>query len=86
MADFSSELASLCHKEFMASKGNPDRIADMVERLMDSAGFTIAMGTDGDAKAMSTLLMGAEAYLNESASLHSETAKLLAGLKSGRKS
>ena len=78
--DFALDLASLCHKEFMASRGDPERIANMVERLMHSAGYTIAMGTNGDTDAMQTLLIGAEAYLNESAAEHGESARLIASL------
>lgn len=81
MADFEDELATLARREFFAAKGDPERIAAMIERLMHTAGFTIAMATDGDAKAMSTLLIGAEAHLNECAADSALMAQLLTRLR-----
>lgn len=81
MPDFEDELATLARREFQAAKDDPERIAVMIERLMHTAGFTIAMGTDGDSKAMSTLLIGAEAHLNESASESALMAQFLKAIK-----
>lgn len=78
MGDFGDELASLCRREFMAAKGDHERVASMLERLMHSAGFTIAMATGGDTKSMSTFLIGAEALLNEYAAEQADMARFLA--------
>lgn len=81
MRDFEDELATMARREFPAAKDDPERLASMIARLMHTAGFTIAMATDGDAKAMSTLLIGAEAHLTESAAENAPVAQLLARLR-----
>lgn len=78
MADFTTELSLLTTKEYTAGQNDPERIANMFERLINSAAFTIAMMSGGDAEKMSELLSGAEAYLNEAAAGHAPAARFMA--------
>jgi len=81
MSDFTTKLSVLTSRELSEGKGDPDRMAEMFERLLNSAGFTIAMMAGGDKKAMDQLLAGAESYLYEAAASHAPMAKLMAGMK-----
>ena len=76
--DFTTELSLLTTKEYYAAKGDPERIANMFERFINSAAFTIAMMAGGDSEKMSELLAGAESYLNEAAASHAPMASLMA--------
>ena len=49
MSPFSDRLAHLVNVERMAAKHDPERIADMLERLAHVTGWTIAIEGDGDA-------------------------------------
>lgn len=51
MSDFSEALASLCSRELIASKNDPDRRGEMIERLAHSLSWTIAVLTDSPRKA-----------------------------------
>ena len=77
MTDFSTELSLLTTREMTAAQSEPERMATMFERLINSAGFTIAMMAEGDPNRMGELLAGAEAYLYESAAGHAEIARFL---------
>lgn len=78
MKDFTTELSVLTSAEFTQGKNDPARISTMFERLIASAGFTIAMMAEGDAVKMQELLAGAESYLYESAAEYAAMAKMLA--------
>ncbi|HXE05183.1 MAG TPA: hypothetical protein VN579_04280, partial [Bryobacteraceae bacterium] len=62
---FADELAALCAREMIGARRNPERAAEMAERLLSSLAFTVAMACGGDQKAMGVMLDGATAYLYE---------------------
>jgi len=71
MDEFSDKLASLCSREMVAAKTDPDRSANMVERLAHSLAFTIAIVAGGDPSRASTLTEGAIQYLvDDAAGMH----------------
>jgi hypothetical protein len=78
---FGDRLSGLCAIELAAAKGNPDRAAEMIERLLNSLAFTISIACGGDAKGMGEMLQGAEAYLYEAAADHQKVAGALEGLR-----
>lgn len=61
--EFGAALASLCSREMIKSKGDAERVADMVERLSYCLSFTIAVGSNGDDEVAKQLLTGVESYL-----------------------
>lgn len=78
---FADQLSGLCAIELAASKGSPERAGEMIERLLNSLAFTIAIASRGDAKGMSEMLQGAEAYLYEAAADHQKVAVALNGFR-----
>lgn len=60
---FADGLSALCAMELAAAHGDEDRIGEMIERLINSVSFTIAVASRGDMKAMDTMIAGAESYL-----------------------
>jgi hypothetical protein len=64
---FSDKLSALVAFEMSAAHGDPDRMAEVLERLLFSASFTISIMARGDAKTTENLITGAEAYLAEGA-------------------
>lgn len=67
---FADRLSGLCAMELAAAHGSPDTIGEMIERLINSLAFTIAIATKGDANAMNQMIEGATSYLYESATSH----------------
>lgn len=80
MSDFANRLSILAAEEMRAARKDPARQAEMFERLAHTLAMTIAMMAGGDQTHMSTLLAGAEAYLNECAARHAEAGRLMAKL------
>ncbi|WP_375414393.1 hypothetical protein [uncultured Bradyrhizobium sp.] len=78
---FGDRLAGLCAIELSAAKGDPDRAAAMIERLLNSLAFTIAVASRGDPKGIGEMLQGAESYLYEAAADHQKVAGALEGLQ-----
>ncbi len=62
---FRDRLARLCSAEQEACKHDPDAMSDMLESLLSSAAFTLALFGRGNIQAMSELAEGAEGYLLE---------------------
>jgi hypothetical protein len=78
---FGDLLSEIYAAELSAARGNPERVGEMVERLLNSLAFTIAIAAGGDTEGMSTMLQGAENYLYEAAASHQKVAQSLEGLK-----
>lgn len=74
---FADRLSGLCAMELSASRGDPDRIGEMIERLTNSLSFTIAVAAKGDPKTMDTFLKGVESYLYEAAADHQKVGAFL---------
>lgn len=64
---FRDRLARLCSAEQAACKHDPEAMSDMLESLLNSAAFTLALFGRGNIAAMSELAEGAEGYLMERA-------------------
>lgn len=75
---FGDRLSGLCAMELSQAHGDYDRIGEMIERLLNSLAFTIAIAARGNPGGMSTMLMGAESYLNEAASGHAKMGQFMA--------
>ena len=71
---FGDRLSGLCAMELAAAKGDADVSGEMIERLLNSLAFTIAISCKGNAKAMDEMLEGATAYLYEAATKHGPVA------------
>jgi hypothetical protein len=67
----------MCAMELAAAHGNPDVSGEMIERLLNSLAFTIAISCKGDAKAVNEMLEGATSYLYEAATGHARIATVL---------
>lgn len=67
MDDFGDKLRALLALEASESQGDPDRQAAALESLLRATSFAISIMSGGDREAMDELLIGAEAYLAESA-------------------
>jgi len=63
MSEFSDKLSGLVSLEMAAAHGNPDRMAEVLERLTASVGFTIAIMAKGSPEAANSLAEGASNYL-----------------------
>lgn len=74
---FSDRLSGLCAMELAGAHGDAARIGEMIERLISSLAFTIAIAAKGNPKAVDEMLKGAEAYLYEAAASHQKAAQLL---------
>jgi hypothetical protein len=75
---FADRLSGLCAMELAAASGDPERMGAMIERLLNSLAFTIAIAARGDPKGMDDMLKGAEAYLYEAASGHQRAGQFMA--------
>jgi hypothetical protein len=75
---FGDRLSGLCAMELSAAHGDADRIGEMIERLLNSLAFTIAIAANGNPDGMSTMLMGAESYMNEAAAGHAKMGQFMA--------
>ena len=80
MASFTDQLANLVSQEAAAAKSDADRMGVMIERLAAALGFTIALASHGDGKAIDTFIMGATSYAHEEAVEKSKFAKFMAKL------
>ncbi len=67
MTEFADKLSALVALEMSEASSDADRQALVLERLLHATSFTISLMAQGDPKTTETLLMGAEAYLNEGA-------------------
>jgi hypothetical protein len=63
---FSEQLASLLSREVTQARKDPERLAEMIERLANALAFTISIGAWGDRELAQKLLTAAECYLYES--------------------
>ena len=81
MSDFADRLSALVSKEMAEAHGDQERIGIIIERLIHSAAFTIAIAAEGNAKGMETLLHGADAYLYEAATDHAKVGQLMASAR-----
>ena len=66
-SSFADRLSALVSGEMVAAKRDPDRMAEVVERLSAALGFSVALMARGDAKAIDELMTGAEAYAHSEA-------------------
>lgn len=64
---FASRLSSIISKEMTQARGNQEREAEAIERMARALGFSIAMASGGDPKAIDTMIEGATAYAHEEA-------------------
>jgi phosphopantothenate synthetase len=78
MRTFADDLARLTSREVAAAKGDPERLANMIERLAAALGFTVAIAAGGKGEAIDTMLAGAEAYAHAEAVDRAAIASLLA--------
>lgn len=78
---FADSLSALCAFELCRSEGDHERRGEMIERLLSSLAFTIAMAAKGDPRGMEEMLRGAEAYLYECAAGHAKIASTLEAAK-----
>jgi hypothetical protein len=65
MTNYAEELSKLTAREMRAAAGDPERSSDVLERLLSSAAFTIALMSGTDKKLTNELVTGAEGYLVE---------------------
>lgn len=82
---FADKLNSLVSLEI--SRGtfnNPEKMADMVEKLASSLAFTAALASGGDPGRTSHLLEGMVAYIYETATERAPLAKMIAASKAMR--
>jgi hypothetical protein len=66
-ADFASKLSLLVSQEMAAAHGDADRVGIVIERLLYSAAFSIAIASRGNQDGLSEMLQGAESYLYQEA-------------------
>lgn len=81
---FADALASLTSKEMTQARGDQEREADAIERLARALGFSIAMATGGNPKAIDTMIEGATAYAHEEAVATAPLAEVAAMLRKGK--
>lgn len=81
---FGDRLSGLCAMELCAARGNPEKTGEMIERLLNSLAFTIAIAAQGDPGGMNEMLEGAQSYLFEAASGHQKAGQFMAAAPYGR--
>lgn len=64
---FVAELTELCAREILEARGDPDRQAQMVERLAHILGVIVAHAALGDGSAIDKLICAAEAHAHAAA-------------------
>ena len=74
-ATFSERLGAMVSKEMAGA--TREQAAEVFESLLHSAALTAAVAARGDKAVMSTLLTGADAYLNEKAAGFQEIGAML---------
>ena len=82
--DFETALAALCAKEISVARHDPDRMANMLERLCHNLGHTIAHASDGDAESVDQFMHGVEGYIFSAAVTASPLARFMSKLGSGK--
>lgn len=65
--DFAGALARICSKESAAARRDPERWAEMIERLSAALGLTIALAANCDPAKIDELMTGAEAFAHQEA-------------------
>lgn len=80
---FSNDLANLVAKETRERRADPDRMAEMIERIAHALAFSIAIAGRGDPKGMNTMLEGVTAYIYSEAAAQAPMGELAASLTSG---
>ena len=63
MSEFSNKLASLINRERMAAQGDPERVADLIERQVHCLALTLALCVP--ASKIGEILAGIEQQLYE---------------------
>lgn len=76
---FTDELAKLTSIEAAASKGDPERLALMIERLSAALGMTIALATRGDPRGIDEMIEGATAFAHGEAVEKARVFRLMFG-------
>ena len=62
---FELQLATLVSKSLSDSRGDPEQMGVIIERLLYSLSLVIAVAARGDKAGIERFLMGAESYLAE---------------------
>lgn len=75
--NFGDRLSAICAFELSDAHGDPDRIGAMIERLINSLSFTVAIAGGGDPERVGELLEGARSYLDNAAADHLKAAVFL---------
>lgn len=78
--DFETALAALCAKEISVARHDPERMANMLERLCHNLGHTIAHASDGQADHVDQFMQGVEGYIYSAAVTASPLARFMAQL------
>lgn len=84
VAGFATKLAVLTSSEASAAHSDAERMGVMIERLAAGLGFTIAVATRGDARAIDEMLAGAEAYAHAEAVDKSRLARFMADMRGAK--
>ena len=79
MTEFSKKLSALCTAEMSAARGDPDRMADMLERLCHTLGMTVAIAAGGNGEAIDQMISGVEGYVHTAAVDYSTIARAMSG-------
>lgn len=77
--NFTDDLAKLVSVEAAASRGNPERLAVMIERLSAALGMTIALATRGDPRGIDEMIEGATAFAHGEAVEKARVVRLMLG-------
>lgn len=84
-APFGDKLSALCAVQLTVARKDPEAMGEMIERLINSLAFTIAIACKGDPKGMGDMIAGAEAHLNEQAASHARAARILEDARNVRR-
>ena len=79
--DFASKLSGLVALEMSEKHSDVDGMANVLERLLHSVGFVIAIMGRGDPGTVDRLCTGAEHYLVECATGGAQVGKMLAAAR-----
>ena len=77
--NFADDFARLMAIESAAARGDPQRLAAMVERLSSALGMAIAMAALGDPRVIDDLIEGATAFAHSEAVEKARAIRLLLG-------
>lgn len=81
LSDFEQAFSALIAKEAAASRGNPERLGSMIERLSASLGMTIALATNGDPAGIDMMVTGCEAHIHVEAVDKARVIRLMHGMQ-----